>query len=342
MGRSGRLGPLSPPAPECEHAAMRRPWTPLVLVAGILAVSAASIFVRFAQQGADSLVIAAGRLAIATLVLAPIALARHRGALRGLTRHELALALVSGALLAVHFASWIASLALTTVLQSVVLVTTTPLWVALLSPIVLHERLSRGAALGLLLAVAGGALMALGGGRAGPADAVAAAGAWRGGTLALIGALAMAGYLLVGRRLRARMALVPYVFVVYGAAAVVLAGSVAVAGRRVTGLDPGTWGWIALLALVPQLVGHTTFNWALRHLRATPVAVVLFGEPVGAAILAWLVLGETPTAPRIAGALVILAGVFLAARAEGGADEPRATDGAARADRDRDPGHPRD
>jgi drug/metabolite transporter (DMT)-like permease len=296
---------------------MRRQLTPLVLVAGILAVSAASIFVRFAQREADSLVIAAGRLALATLALAPLALARHREALRALTRHDLALALGAGVLLAIHFASWIASLAMTTVLLSVVLVTTTPLWVALLSPFVLHERLARGAALGLLLAVAGGALMALGGRPERATDAGAAANAWRGGALALLGALAMAGYLLVGRRLRARMALVPYVFVVYGAAAIVLAAAVAVTGRRVTGLDASTWGWIALLALVPQLIGHTTFNWALRHLRATPVAVVLFGEPVGAAVLAWFVLGETPAAFRIAGALVVLAGVFLAARASG-------------------------
>lgn len=295
---------------------MRRPFTPLVLVAGILAVSAASIFVRFAQREADSLVIAAGRLALATLVLAPVALARYREALRALTRRDLALALASGVLLAIHFASWIASLAMTTVLLSVVLVTTTPLWVALLSPVVLHERLSRGAALGLLLAVAGGALMALGGGPERATEPGAAATAWRGGALALLGALAMAGYLLVGRRLRARTALVPYVFVVYGAAAVVLACAVAVTGGRVAGLAPATWGWIALLALVPQLIGHTTFNWALRHLAATPVAVVLFGEPVGAAVLAWLVLGETPPAPRIAGALVVLAGVFLAAREE--------------------------
>ena len=125
----------------------------------------------------------------------------------------------------------------------------------------------------------------------------------------------MAGYLLVGRRIRGRLPLVPYVFVVYGAAAVVLALAVVLTRSRVTGIDAGTWGWIALLALVPQLIGHTTFNWALRHLRATPVAVVLFGEPVGAALLAFLVLRETPTAVRLAGALVILAGVFLAARA---------------------------
>lgn len=298
----------------CHHARVRRGLTPLVLVAGILAVSTASIFVRFAQSEADSLVIAAGRLVIAALLLAPVALVRHRAELRALTRRDLLLSLAAGALLAVHFGSWIASLAMTSVLQSVVLVSTTPLWVALLAPTVLGEKLSRGVVLGLLLAAAGGALMAAadmdGGARAasGPAD-------FRGGALALLGAWAMAGYLLVGRGIRTRLTLVPYVFVVYGAAAVVLALAVLLTGRPVTGLEPGTWGWIALLALVPQLVGHTTFNWALRHMKATPVAVVLFGEPVGAALLALLVLGERPPAARLAGAVVILAGVFLAARA---------------------------
>jgi drug/metabolite transporter (DMT)-like permease len=292
---------------------VRRPALPFVLAAGILAVSAASLFVRFAQREADSLVIAAGRLALATLVLAPVAWARHGATLRALTRRDLALALVSGALLAAHFASWIASLALTSVLLSVVLVTTTPLWVALLSPAVLGERIARATAVGLALAVMGGAIMTFAGTAGAPGAGAGAA--WRGDALALLGALAMAGYLLVGRRLRARMALVPYVFVVYGAAAVVLVAAVVALRRPVAGLHAPTWGWIALLALVPQLLGHTTFNWALRHLRATPVAVVLFGEPVGASVLAWWVLGERPSAVRLAGALLVLAGVFLAARA---------------------------
>lgn len=300
---------------------VRHPGTPLVLAGGIVAVSAAAIFVRFAQREADSLVIAAGRLALATVVLAPLALARHRAALRALSRRELVLALASGVLLAVHFASWIASLALTSVLLSVVLVTTTPLWVALLAPLTLHERLTRGAALGLLLAVAGGALMAAGGAAA-PTGAPAGPGAWRGPALALLGAVAMAGYLLVGRRLRAGLALVPYVFLVYGAAALVLVAAAVATGRGFGGLSAPTWGWIALLALVPQLLGHTAFNWALRHLPATPVAVMLFGEPVGATALAWLVLGEVPAVPRVAGAAVVLAGVLLASRAESGARLP--------------------
>ncbi len=292
---------------------MRPRWTSLALLGGILAVSAASIFVRFAQGHAGSLVIAAGRLAIATLVLAPVALARHRDALRALTRRDFALALAAGALLALHFSSWILSLEKTSVIDSVVLVTTTPLWVALLAPLTVGERLSRAALAGILLALAGGVVIALGATDPGGASH-APAERLTGDALALLGGWAMALYLIVGRRIRARLALVPYVFLVYGAAALVLLAAVIVSGQRVTGLPPATWGWIALLALVPQLIGHSTFNWALRHLPATPVAIVLFGEPVGATVLAWLILAETPSAARIAGAAVILAGVFIAAR----------------------------
>jgi drug/metabolite transporter (DMT)-like permease len=292
--------------------------TSLALAGGILAVSAAAIFVRFAQQDAGSLVIAAGRLSFATLALAPVALLRHRDTLRGLGARDLGLAFASGLLLAVHFASWIVSLEKTTVIDSVVLVTTTPLWVALASPLVLRERLPRLALAGLAIAFTGGLLFAFGGGSAvvtqGGAP-VSTSDRWTGGVLALIGAWAMAGHLMVGRTIRARMRLVPYVFVVYGAAALFLSIAVLASGQPVTGLQPSTWGWILLLALVPQLIGHSTFNWALRHLPATPVALVLFGEPVGATLLALIVLGEVPAAFQIAGSLVILTGVFLAARA---------------------------
>ncbi len=297
---------------------MRPALTRLALLGGILAVSTASLLVRYAQADAPSLVIAAGRLGIATLVLAPLALARHRVALRALTRGDLALALVAGAFLALHFATWIASLERTSVVSSVVLVTTAPLWVALLAPLVLRERLAPLALLGLAVALAGGVAIALG-----DAGGGALAGHALGGDLlALAGAWMMAGYLLVGRRLRTRLALVPYVFAVYGCAAVLLALAVLGAGLDPRALPPRAWGWIALLALVPQLLGHSSFNWALRFLPAALVSIALLGEPVGSAALAYAVLRETPSALTLAGAALILLGVFLAVRATPAAAAP--------------------
>jgi drug/metabolite transporter (DMT)-like permease len=290
-----------------------RPLQLLVLLAGILAVSTASILIRYAQPAAASLTIAAGRLLFATLALAPLALTRHRAALARLTGRELRLAALAGLFLAAHFALWIASLERTTVASSVVLVTTTPLWVGLLAPLVLREPLTRRLALGIVLALAGGIIVGLGaaGGTravAGPAGRVLL-----GDLMALSGAWMMAGYLMVGRRLRAGLTLVPYVFVVYGMAAVLLTGAMAATGRSLFGLAPLTYLWLALLALVPQLLGHSSFNWALRYLPASFVAIALLGEPVGSSALAFGLLHEVPTPLELGGAVLILAGIASAA-----------------------------
>ena len=293
-----------------------------VLLLGVLAASTASIFVRYAQRDAPSLTVAAGRLVLATLVLCPLALTRHRSALARLRARELLLALLAGAFLALHFALWIASLERTTVASSVVLVTTTPLWVALLAPLLLREAITRGVALGILLASAGSLIVGWSdaGGPQGTAALVSAAGPARSGALlgdlmALAGAWMMTGYLLVGRRLRSGLTLVPYVFVVYGMAAIVLVLWMAISGRSFTGLAPRTWLWLALLALVPQLLGHSSFNWALRYLPASFVAIALLGEPVGSTALAWALLREIPGPFTLGGAALVLTGIAVAARA---------------------------
>ena len=249
----------------------------LGLLGGILAVSTASIFIRFAQAaGAPSLVIAAYRLTLASLLLAPIALTRYRSELRGLTRRELAFGLLSGVFLALHFAVWITSLEYTSVASSVVLVTTTPLWVALLSPLVLRERVGTAAFIGLALALTGGAIVGLSDvctWKAGvtscpPAASFFGGTAFLGDFLALFGAWMAAGYMLMGRKLRAKMSLIPYIFVVYGMAAVALIAIMFAMGKSPVGYPPLTYLWFVLLALIPQLLGHTTFNWALAYLPA--------------------------------------------------------------------------
>ena len=293
---------------------IRRPVLLLALAGGILAVSTGAIFVKAAQQTTPSLSVAAGRLLFATLVLAPVALTRHRAELARLTARDLLPLALSGLFLALHFATWIVSLEHTSVASSVVLVTTTPLWVGLLAPFVLRERLTRRLALGIVLALAGGVVVGFS-----DAGRQAAAGAVRGGPalfgdlLALTGAWGMAGYLMVGRRLRARLTLVPYVFLVYGTAAIVLVALMAASGGSLIGLPPVSYLWLVLLALVPQLVGHSTYNWALRYLPTSFVAIAMLGEPVGATVLAFVFLGEVPGPVRLAGAALLLAGIAIAA-----------------------------
>jgi len=294
---------------------------PLAIVIAIVAVSTASIFVRFAQVEAPSLVIAALRLGFAAVAIAPFAIVRYHRELRMLSRRELLLGVLSGGFLAVHFAAWITSLEYTSIVSSVVLVSTGPLWVALFSPLLLKEKLRRPVLIGMLLALLGGTVIALGdsckinNGLVCPSFSGLSGGdAALGNLLALVGAWALAGYLMIGRKLRKGMSLVPYIFLIYGAAAVALCTAMLVAGQRPTGFSGMTYVWILLLALVPQLIGHSTFNWILRYVPATMVAITTLGEPVGAAVLAYFVLQEIPAVLTLIGGFLILIGIYLSSK----------------------------
>ena len=293
----------------------------VALLAAILAVSTASIFIRFAQEDAPSLVIAALRLTFASLMLAPIALTRHRDELKNLSRRELSLGIFSGLFLTVHFATWISSLEYTTVASSAVFVSTGPLWVAVLSPTLLNERSSRTAMIGLALALLGGTVVGLsdacvwdGGLQCPDLSHILQGRAMWGNFLALAGAWAVTGYLIIGRKLRTKISVTAYIFVVYGISALGLIAVMLAAGQSPLGYPAKTYGWIFLLALIPQMIGHSTFNWALGYLPAAFVAVTTLGEPVGSAILAFFILRETPGMTMILGGVLILIGIYLASR----------------------------
>jgi len=294
---------------------------PFAIVIAILAVSTASIFVRFAQLEAPSIVIAALRLGFAAVAIAPLAIIRYGSELRALTRHELLLGALSGVFLAIHFAAWITSLEYTSVVSSVVLVATGPLWVALFSPLFLKEPLTRPVLIGMLLALLGGVIIALGdsceidGGLVCPSLSGFLRGdALLGNFLALVGAWAVAGYLMIGRKLRSGMSLIPYIFVVYGVAAAALFAAMFGSGQSPLGFSGMTYVWILLLALLPQLIGHTTFNWILRYLPVTLVAITTLGEPIGSAVLAYFILKELPASLTIFGGIFILVGIYVSSR----------------------------
>jgi len=286
-----------------------RPY--LVLAVGVIAVSSAAILVSLARaQGVPALAIAALRMAVAALVVVPIALAGCRAEIRGLRGIDVLLAACSGILLALHFAFWISSLDSTSVMSSVVLVSTNPVFVGIASALLLRERPSRGAIIGIAVAMIGATVVGL-------ADLRLAGGASvRGDMLALLGALALSGYLLIGRRLRKTMSLRLYIAITYLAAAVTLLAIVGISSTRLSGYPVGGYLWVLLLAAGPQLLGHSSYNWALKYVTATFVTVTLLAEPIGATLLAIPVLGQVPAPVRIAGGALILAGVFLAARAE--------------------------
>lgn len=309
----------------------------LGLALGVLAVSAASLFIKAAQDlGVPSLVIAAYRLVLAALVLVPLALLRYRPELSRLTRQDLAWGILTGLFLGLHFATWISSLEYTSIASSSVLVTTTPLFVGLFSALVLKEKLGRPMIVGLILTTLGASLVGLSdvcsasaGGLVCPPLADFLAGrAFLGDLLALAGAIAFAGNVLIGRRLRAKLSLVPYISVGYSVAAITLAIAVAVSGLGFFGYSPLAYVWMGLLALFPQLIGHSAINWALGYLSATYVSIAALGEPIGSTTLAFFIFRQTPSLLKLVGAAMILAGILSASRTSAGVPDPQNTLGA--------------
>ena len=310
----------------------QRPIIPpyIAISFAILALSTASIVIRFAQEDAPSLVIAAYRLSIAVLILTPVVIKNHLPEIRKLSRKALLLALLSGFFLAVHFAVWVTSLEYTSVASSVVLVSTIPLWVALIAPLAINERLTKPILIGMVITLVGGLIVGLG-------DTCTVSGlqltcpsfvnffagrAFLGDTLAIIGAFTAAFYILIGRSLRKDLSLVSYVFLVYGMAAVILILATFIFGESLIGYAPKTYLWFVLLAIFPQLLGHSTYNWALKYLSAAYVSIALLGEPIGTIILAYFFLKEAPTTLKMIGAILILTGIFIASQKEKTLVEP--------------------
>ena len=287
----------------------------LFLAGGVVVVSFAAVLIRFAQaDGTPSLAIASVRLGIAALVLAPFAWWRAGAEMRKLGRRELLLCMLSGLLLAVHFWVWITSLEYTSIASSTALVATNPLWVALASALMLRERPGPAALIGIVLTLCGSALIFV-------ADAhrdASSVSPMFGNALALVGAIAASGYLLVGRALRVRVSLTAYIWLAYATAASLLATAAVSSGVSFFPLPASAWLAMIALALGPQLLGHSIFNWALRRLSATFVAVAILGEPIGSALLAWLLFGERFSTPQFAGFALLLLGIFVAARDERG------------------------
>ena len=292
------------------------------LVVAVGAVSTSAILVRYsaAPDGVKALY----RVLFMTALVTPVALrSRGRETLRSLSRRDLAVATAAGAALAVHFFTWFVSVELTTVAASVTLVQTQPVFVAIGAYIVLREPPDWTAVAGILLAVAGAAAMAVG--ESGPVTGDSTVG----NALAVVGAVMMAVYVLVGRDLRQRVPLFPYVTVVYAAATTVLLALVLTRGAgwwpgvtpaggslasHLVDYPPREFLLFAAMAVGPGLFGHTVVNWALEHVESEVVSVTLLGEPVGSALLAVVLLSEVPPPATVVGGTVVLAGIYVTSR----------------------------
>jgi drug/metabolite transporter (DMT)-like permease len=282
---------------------MKRQYS--VLAIGVISVSFAAVFIRLAD--APFLVIAAWRMCLAALILAPFAVKYARNELRRISGRNLAMMLLAGGFLALHFGLWIASLTYTSVATSVVLVTATPIFVAVASYLLFKEKLSIRIVLGIVISIGGSVLIGYSNWSIGTSPLLGAG-------LALAGALAMAGYLLTGRRLRRTTGLLSYSFVTYSTAAILLLITTIASGNSLSSYSGNTYMMFVLLALIPQLLGHSSLNWSLKFMPATMVTIAVLGEPIIATILAFFILNESPTLIEIIGGILILGGIFISFR----------------------------
>ena len=224
---------------------------------------------------------------------------------RGLQRIDrggLGVSLTAGLFLAVHFATWITSLELTTVAASVLLVSTTPIFVGAASWLVFKEKLSSTAWIGILLTFIGAGI--IGGGDLSGSN-------FTGDLLALIGGATAAGYVLAGRAARRKLGNVEYSFVTYAVAGVAVLGLCLIVGTPLWGYRAPTWAALVAIIVGPQLLGHTLINYVLKQIDATIVSVAIMVEPLIATWLAFVFLDEVPTLLAYPAGLAIIAGIYL-------------------------------
>lgn len=307
-----RLSSMSVPPSTVSPAAPSRPAGGLavaVLVMALAAVSHGSIFVRLAAE-AHPFVISAFRVGTAALIVVPVALLARRREIACLDRRTVLAILGAGAFLALHFITWIASLSHTSIANSTVLVTLNPVWIALATALVTRRRPDGLVAASVGLSVAGCAIIAWG-------SSGQAGGSLAGDGLAVLGGMCAAGYLMMGRLARRQgVSLLTYVALCYGSAAVLLWLLVLALGLPIAGLGAATYGAMVGMGVVSQVIGHSGYNWALKLFNPAFIAVCLLGEPIVASALGLVYFGEAIPLATLAGAPVIMTGIYLGARAE--------------------------
>lgn len=277
----------------------------------IIAISFASIFIKFCED-VPSLMIATYRLVISSVIL--LIIAKRRNVRFSLfSKKQILAGMLGGMFLALHFSFWISSLKFTSVASSVVLVATIPIFVGTFSYLIFKETQPIELIIGIILSFSGSIVLAVGdSGLRGLS--VQNPSFLLGDTLALLGAIMASGYLMVGSRMRQEMDVLSYVSIVYSFSALFLLIASISSGIPFTGYRSSSYVFMMLLAIVPQLIGHTSINWALRHLKASMIAIIILGEPIGASILAYLIFQERIASFQGIGIILILLAMIIASR----------------------------
>jgi drug/metabolite transporter (DMT)-like permease len=272
----------------------------------VVAIAFSSIFItELERSGVKPGIVALYRMSLATAFLLPAAIKFRGREIAGLAPKDILLLVLAGLFLALHFLTWITSLQYIPIAASVVLVASHPLLVVVAARVFLGERPSRRNLAGIGIGLAGTAVICFDGFRS------LANGLW-GDILAILGAASLVGYLLIGRRTRARISLLAYATPVYAACSVFLLGWAVLHGDNLTSYSLESWGYFAALAVIPTILGHTVLNWAIKHVPASAISISLLGEPVVAAILALIIFAQRPSAYTVLGGGLVLLGICFA------------------------------
>jgi len=276
----------------------------VALFVGVVSVSTSAIFVKLAVAPAE--VVAFYRLFFSVIILLPIFLYKYVGELRDITKRDWLFTVLAGVFLAFHFILWFESLNYTSVASSTVLVTLQPLFAFIGTYLFFKERLSVKAMVSGLMAIVGSVIISWG-------DFRISGMALYGDILALVACALVTAYLLFGQDVRKRLSLITYTFIVYGFSCVTLFFYVLVTGEPLTGYPSTDWLWFILLAIIPTLLGHSFFNWAVKYISTNVISMSILFEPIGAAILAYLILNEMVTWTQFIGGLLVMlsVGYFL-------------------------------
>lgn len=280
------------------------------LIVALCGFTFAGIFLRLSQQnGVPSMAIASLRLLFAFALLTPIVMRRYRDELAHLTRRDWAFSTFAGVWIAIHFITIIMSLEKTSIMLNQVIINTGPIWVAMMEMAFLKVRFAKHVWVGLAIALVGGALIALSHSSDGTPQSSEV---MLGNALALVGSVAGGIYIIFGRVVRQKMSLLPYLWILYGVGGFFSAGVVLFSGMSLVGYTLEGYFWVLMVTLVPTLVGHSSFNYALAYLPATLVTLTGQVVSVTAAITAFLIFAEAPTPAEVLAGAVIMFGVFIA------------------------------
>lgn len=276
------------------------PYIPILV--GVISVAMSAIFVKMTT--ADAGVTAFYRMLFSILLMSPVFLYSYLPEIKKLSKRDWAFSAVAGIFLAFHFILWFESLNFTSVASSTVLVTLQPLFAFAGTYFFFKERLSLKTLISGIVAITGSIIIAYG-------DFQVSGSALFGDVLALIACALITAYLLFGQDVRKRLSLVTYTFIVYGFSTITLFFYIIVKGESFGPYPVGEWMWFLLLALIPNLLGHTLFNWAVKWVSTNVISIAILFEPVGAAVLAYFILGELVSASQIIGGSIVIAGLLF-------------------------------